>query len=324
MMDDERIERALHRGPPNDPPFESSGRWLESIDAGAAARLGVKRRPLINTFAALAAVAAVLLIGAVIAGPILQLRQMGVGGLVAEVERRGALRVALDGGPPQAFSPGSGYDGFDIDVAREVAARLGVRMELVVVPRDEILGAESGGNWDVAISSVADGQPLGASTLTTDPYAVIAGAVLVRSDDPASTLNDLDGATLCVVSGSTAEAWVAGSLRMDGDLVTPPPLGADVVARSTVQECIDATADENVRAVVVDRRTDVPASGSVRFLPSAPFESRLVAVVDERAEGAATLVARLNQLFAEMASDGTIREFGQRRFAGDDVTPAAD
>ncbi len=323
MMDEERIERALHRGPPNDPQFEPSGRWLESIDAGAPARLGT-HRPLINAFAALAAVAAVLLVVAVVAGPILQLRQLGVGGLVAEVERRGALRVALDGGPPQAFGPSSGYDGFDIDVAREVAARLGVRLDIVVAPRSEILRAESGAIWDVAISSIAAGLPLGPSALTTQPYAVISGAVIVRDDDPALTLRDLDGAALCVVSGSTAEAWAAGSLHPDGDPVTSPPTGADIVARSTAQECVDAIANESVRAAVVDRRSDVPASGSIRFLSAAPFESHLVAVVDERAAGAATLVARLNQLFAEMAADGTIREFGQRRFAGDDVTPAAD
>jgi polar amino acid transport system substrate-binding protein len=323
MMDDDRIERALRHGPPNDPRFEPSGRWLDAVPA---AELTPDRRPRpeMRLFAGLAAIAAVILVAVVVAGPLSQLREQGVGGLIGEVERRGAIRVALDGSPPQAFTASGGYDGFDIDVAHELADRLGVRLDILLVPRAEILAGEASGDWDVAISSVSDALPLGPAAQTTEPYAVVTGALAVAEDDTASTPDDLDGMTLCVVSGSTAEAWANGSLLPEDGLLSSPPADADVTTRTTAQECVAAMADGTARAVVVDRESDVSAGGGLRFLAPAPFESRLIAVVDGRAGGAATLVARLNQLFAGMAADGSIREFGQRRFAGDDVTPPTD
>jgi ABC-type amino acid transport substrate-binding protein len=321
-MDDPRIERALRRGPPGDPRFDPSGRWLHEADR--AVEVAAESRPTagLRLFAAVAAIAAVFLLAAVIAGPLLQVREHGVGGLVAEIERRGNIRVALDGGPPQAFAPSGGYDGFDIDVARELASRLGVRLDLVVVPRAEILRGESGGDWEVAISSVPDALSLGPTAQTTEPYAIVTGGLAVRADDTASTLDDLADETLCVVSGSVAEAWASGSLQ-EGELASPP-VGADVMTRESVEECVAVVTQGMGRAVVVDRRSDIASSAGLRSLLREPFEARLVAVVDGRADGAATLVSRLNRLFTEMAADGTIREYGQRRFAGDDVTPPSD
>ena len=314
-MDDERVDRALRRGPPGDPPFEPSGRWIQVAPA-LELEAQRARRHRVQAFAGLVAVAAVLVVAAVVAGPLLELRERGVGGLVADVERRGVIRVAIDGGPPLAFGPSVGYDGFDIDMARDVAARLGVRLELVVVPRDEILDPASDGEWDVAMSFVPDVAPLGPAALTTDAYAVVPGGFGLRQDDDASAPEDLAGESLCVVSGSAAQAWMTGGFGS-------PPADAELVVRATLEECLAAVADRSVRAVTVDRRSDLGGAG-LRVLASPPFELRLVAVVDGSTDGASSLVARLDQLFAEMAADGTIREYGQRRFAGDDVTPPTD
>jgi len=322
-MDDDRIERGLRHGPPDTPRFEPSGRWL---DAAQAADVTAERRsgPGLRPFAALAAVAAVIVLAVAIVGPLAQVREQGVGGLIGEVERRGALRMALDGGPPQAFTTSSGYEGFDVDVAMELATRLDVRLDPVIVPRSEILAGESGGSWDVAISSVPDALELGSSALVTRPYAVVDGAVAIRADDPASTLDDLAGSMVCVVAGSTAEAWTGGSVRAETGLLASPPAGLEVMVQSTAQECVAAVVAGTARAAAVDRRTDVSTGGGVRLLSEPPFESRLVAVVDADEDGAATLVARLNQLFAAMAADGTIRDIGQRRLGGADVTPPGD
>ncbi len=321
MMDDDRLERSLRRGPPADPPFQPSGRWLDVV-ADAPAREDHPRRPF-QAFASLAAVAAVLVIAALIAGPLFHLREQGAGGLVAEVERRGVIRVAIDGGPPLAFGPAFGYDGFDIDVANEVARRLGVRVELVVAPRAEILQAASAGRWDVGLSFVPDAVQLGPSALRTAPYAIVRAAVAVRPEDAAVTPGDLAGESLCVVSGSVAEAWLNGQLGAGESGPPPPPARSVAVTRATLQECLTAVADAGLRAVVADRRSDLGGSG-LRLLVSPPFENRLIAVVDGSTDGAGSLVSRLNQVFAEMAADGTLREYGQRRFAGEDVTPVAD
>lgn len=53
--------------------------------------------------------------------------------LLADIEERGTIRISTDPNyAPQSFLNESGeYEGFDIDVAREIAERLGVEVEFV-------------------------------------------------------------------------------------------------------------------------------------------------------------------------------------------------
>ena len=57
----------------------------------------------------------------------------GGGDLLQEIKDRGVLRVSTDPAyPPQSFQTESGdFKGFDIDVAEEIAKRLGVEVEWV-------------------------------------------------------------------------------------------------------------------------------------------------------------------------------------------------
>lgn len=322
-MDDERIERALREGRPNDGAYEPSGRWLEIAERRVQESprrwggLRLQRASLV----AIAAVAATLVL-VLVGGRLLELRQTGVGGLVSEIERRGAIRVALDGGPPQVFLPTGGYQGFDTDLARAMADRLGVRLDLVIVPRAEILSADSHGGWDVAISSIPRSAPLGPSARTTAPYAEVRGAIAVRADDAATTPDDLAGTTLCVVDGSVAAAWGAGTLDPGSvAAVIPVPRLVRLTMRATAEECLTDLQDGTARGIVLDRRADLTGRPGLRFLSAAPYTAQLVAIIDARADGNATLITRLNNIFEALAADGTIRDISQRRLAGEDATP---
>ena len=57
----------------------------------------------------------------------------GGGDLLQEIKDRGVLRVSTDPAyPPQSFQTESGdFKGFDIDVAEEIAKRLGVEVEWI-------------------------------------------------------------------------------------------------------------------------------------------------------------------------------------------------
>jgi ABC-type amino acid transport substrate-binding protein len=65
--------------------------------------------------------------------------------LLAEIEARGTIRVSTDPNyEPQSFLDENGeFVGFDIDVAREIAERLGVEVEFVTPDWDII----TAGNW---------------------------------------------------------------------------------------------------------------------------------------------------------------------------------
>jgi ABC-type amino acid transport substrate-binding protein len=78
-------------------------------------------------------------------------------GHFAEVCEAGVLVVSTDPAyPPQSFlnEETGEYEGFDIDVATEIASRLGVEVEFTDPTFDAVVAGNWGGRWDVSVGSV--------------------------------------------------------------------------------------------------------------------------------------------------------------------------
>jgi polar amino acid transport system substrate-binding protein len=78
------------------------------------------------------------------------------GDLLQEVKDRGVLRVSTDPAyPPQSFQTNSGdFKGFDIDVAEEIARRMGVEVEWMTPSWDVITAGSWNGRWDLSVDSM--------------------------------------------------------------------------------------------------------------------------------------------------------------------------
>ena len=78
-------------------------------------------------------------------------------GHLAAVCEAGVIVVSTDPAyPPQSFlnEETGEYEGFDIDVATEVAARLGVTVEFTDPSFDAVVAGNWGGRWDMSVGSV--------------------------------------------------------------------------------------------------------------------------------------------------------------------------
>ena len=169
-MDDDLLRarfRALEE------PVEPSVAFVSDLHGQLAARLGfvsgtavdlrprrraraIHRRRWLLLAATIALVVALLgniagvgsLIRRTITGPTLE----------DTVRSSGLLRIAVAPDAPQVIAPAGGMQGFDIDVANALGARLGVAVELVVLPVDEMF-APVHRDWQVAMpgSSRRDG-----------------------------------------------------------------------------------------------------------------------------------------------------------------------
>ena len=88
-------------------------------------------------------------------------------GHLAAVCEAGVIVVSTDPAyPPQSFlNEESGeYEGFDIDVAREIGTRLGVEVEFTDPTFDAVVAGNWGGRWDMSVGSV---------TVTTERMGVL-------------------------------------------------------------------------------------------------------------------------------------------------------
>lgn len=136
----------------------------------------------------------------------------GGGNLLAEVQDRGTLRCGVnDAVPGFGFQDEAGeFQGFDIDFCRAVAAAvLGdpEAVEFRPLTAEQRFTALQGREVDVLIrnttwTSSRDGTE-GARFLYTTFYD--GQGMMVREDSGYESLEDMDGETICVLSGTTTE-----------------------------------------------------------------------------------------------------------------------
>ncbi|MGI8589211.1 MAG: ABC transporter substrate-binding protein [Chloroflexia bacterium] len=109
--------------------------------------------------------------------------------------------------PPQEYADASGNPvGFDIDVASEIASRMGLQLKVVNFKFDDILPALSAGQFDAVISAMTI-KPEREKVVDFVSYYSAGQAVLVAKGNPKGikTLDDLSGKTAVAESGTTEQ-----------------------------------------------------------------------------------------------------------------------
>ena len=137
------------------------------------------------------------------------------GSTMAEIRARGRLLVGVDTATLRLSSvdPQTGlFEGFDVDIAREVAAALfgdPDRISFVGIPSSDRVQALVDGRVDMVADvftpTCSRREDIDFSTNYYDSQQL----VLVRDDDPARATDDLAGHTICGSAGSTTLARVA-------------------------------------------------------------------------------------------------------------------
>jgi polar amino acid transport system substrate-binding protein len=148
------------------------------------------------------------------------------------------LRAAINlGNPILAHATADGAAGVSVDLARELARRLGVDVSLVVVDT-------AARSVDAVVAEAADfgffaiDPARGADIAFTAPYVLIEGSYLVRGDSPIRTNDDVDraGHRVVVGKGSAYDLYLTRNLQ-HAEIVRAPSSPA------VVTTFLDADAD---------------------------------------------------------------------------------
>ena len=119
------------------------------------------------------------------------------GDLLAQVCEEGVIRVSTDPAyPPQSsLNEQTGeYEGFDIDVATEVATRLGVDIEWETPSWDVLTAGNWNDRWEMSVGSMTPTNDRQAVLRFTEPYYYTPRWWSCRSDSTVSDVTtDLDG-----------------------------------------------------------------------------------------------------------------------------------
>ncbi|MFD4910054.1 ABC transporter substrate-binding protein [Kitasatospora purpeofusca] len=136
----------------------------------------------------------------------------------------GVLRIGSDlNYPPVAFRGADGRpDGLDPDLAEALGRVLGLRIELVDTPFDELIPGVNSKAFDVAMSGISDtparrnalgenGMPTGKPGVDFVDYFIAWTSIIVQKGNPKGirTLNDLCGRTVALQRGTTQDEIVS-------------------------------------------------------------------------------------------------------------------
>ncbi|HEX7196218.1 MAG TPA: amino acid ABC transporter substrate-binding protein [Candidatus Limnocylindria bacterium] len=173
-------------------------------------------------------------------------------GRLAQIRERDSLICGVnDGLPGFGFLDESGENvGFDVDFCRAIAAAvLGdpTKVEFRTLDADGRQPAIQSGEIDVLLRNTTWTVSRDATWGLFAPTTFYDGqGMMVREADGIATLEDLEGATICVQTGTTTELNLADVFNARGIEFTPQPFGDDT-------QTYDAYDEESCDAVTSDR-----------------------------------------------------------------------
>lgn len=214
------------------------------------------------------------------------------GTLRASINLGNALLANLDPQTQQPF-------GISIDLAHELARRLGVGVELITFDSARYsVEAVKDEQADIGFFAI---DPLRGDGITfTAPYVVIEGGYMVREDSKLQSIEEVDSAgnTIAVIKGSAYDLYLSREIKQ-AEIVRAP--SAPDVLRVFAAQQLDAVA--GVKQMLVD---EVKQHAGLRLLPGHFMEIQQ-AMVLPNGKGAAA-AAYLCQFVQDLKANGFVQE----------------
>ncbi|MGJ8527902.1 transporter substrate-binding domain-containing protein [Maritalea sp.] len=233
--------------------------------------------------------------------------------------------------PPASYLNSKGeFEGFDVDVAKELAKRMGVEAKFMNPAWEAITSGKWGGRWQVAIGSMTP-TPARAQVLDFPAiYYFTPAAFYVHADAPYQSLADLSGKKIGSSAGSTYEGYLNKTLTLDSAyspafdyLVDPGEIRTYETDTNVMDDLrlgdgvrLDAGIS-SVPNILEAVKNDYP----LRILGEPVFFEPLAVVV---AKGDTEFSSKIASIIEEMRTDGTLKSLSVKWFGADLVTTKAD
>lgn len=230
---------------------------------------------------------------------------------LARIQNEGKIVFAMEGQwAPWTYHDESGeLVGYDTEVGKAIAAKLGVDAEFIEGEWDGLFAGLDGGRYDAIINGVDITEERSKKYDFTTPYAYIKTALVVAdTNEDIKSFEDLNQKKTSNSLGSTYADMAAD-------------YGASVENVDTLSETID---------MVLSGRVDATLNAEDSFYdylkehPDAPIkivalteDSNHVAIPLVKGADNATLVEAINAAIEELHKDGTLTELSNKYFGGD-------
>ena len=279
----------------------------------------MKRRTFISLMSVMAAAGVLTLAGcssnsgssAAASGAASSAASTGAADQLAAIQTNGKLVVALEG----AWQPWSYHDasdtlvGYDVEVSRAIAEKLGVEPEYVESDWDSLFAGLDAGRFDIVCNGVEVTDERAKTYDFTTPYGYIHTALAVRKDnEDIKSFEDLKGKT-------TANSLASTYMEL------AESYGATVQGIDTLEETIQLLTAGRIDATL---NADVSFYDYLNVHPDADFklvaqteDASHVAIPVRKGDDSASLLEAINTAIEELRADGTLKALGEKYFGQD-------
>lgn len=236
--------------------------------------------------------------------------------LLDTVKARGTLRIAMEGTyPPFNFrEPKTGQlAGYDVDLAKALAARLGLTPQFVTIEWTAILAGLAAGKYDVIVSQVGITAKREGVFDFSRPYTYSSPQLIVRSNESAAyaKLADLKGKTLGVGQGSVFEQQARAVAGIEVKRYPAAPENLQDLAFGR----IDAALNDSLIVPWLLKHSQLPIKAGARVGTVArmgiPFR-----------KGNPKFKAAVDKVLTELHADGSLQAMSIKWFGSDASRPA--
>ena len=188
--------------------------------------------------------------------------------------------------------------GIEIDILNLICEKLGMTLKIEQMDFDSVLPGVQAGKYQVGVSGISITEERQKNVLFTDPYCLAAQAIVVTEGSPITCKAYLEGKTVSVQTGTTAELYCmsqgytvnAYAANTDAEMaLTTGKVDAWVIDDLTAADMVATynEANEDQLVILPDAMTTEPYAFALAF-------------------GSEELVADMNAVLSELVADGTV------------------
>jgi cystine transport system substrate-binding protein len=226
--------------------------------------------------------------------------------VLAKVKKDGKLLVGTEGTyPPFTFHDDNDkLTGFDVDIANEVAKRLGVKAEFKETQWDSMFAGLDAKRFDMVANEVGIKPEREEKYLFSNPYITSTAVLIIHEDnDDVKSFEDIEGKKAAQSMTSNY-----GALAKE--------YGAEIVSVDGFNQSIE---------LILSKRADVTINENLSFLDfkKAKPDAKVKIVAESKnasksglmfRKDSETLVEAVNDALADMIDDGTYEEISTKWF----------
>lgn len=233
--------------------------------------------------------------------------------LLETIQERGTIIVGLEGdwAPWSYVDENDELTGYDVEIAKAIADKLGVEIQIVPGEWDGLFAGMDAGRYDMVVNGVEVTEERADKYDFSTPYAYIRTALIVKGDnDSIKTFEDLKGR-------KTANSIASTYMNL------AESYGATCYGVSTLDETLtmvlQGRVDATLNAIVsfTDYMAQHPDS-NLKVVATTEDASN-VAIPMRQGDETASLREAVNKAIDELREDGTLSELSTR-FFGEDIS----